>query len=365
MVGDPDQAIYASLGGVAKSGDEIREEFAIPDLADLPLSGNYRSTQRVIDYFCAFAQRDEPIISLADYADEIGTITFRDGTVEAGDIAGIVADLVSERLSAGCPEREIAVLAPQWFMVTRIARQLAALLPGVSFDAPGLSPFRGCQDNAWYGLARLILSSPSPAMHATRSRWARETLASLGVLEDVRARSRMVEPRGLLRIVNSIDLSGDDGLAVLARAFSGVCDAIGLDLGGHPALAEALTDLLDTARSRLADESYSFPNEIAAFRRAFGRGPGVVIGTCHSIKGEEFDTVVAFGLLQGYVPHWGEIFANRAAAAQSARRLLYVVASRAKRHLHLISEAGRTTRRRRPYETTEFLRRIEFTYDAI
>ena len=364
MVGDPDQAIYASLGGVAKSGHEIREEFGIPEMADLSLSGNYRSTQRVIDYFCGFAEREDPIVSLTAYAKESGTITFRNGTVDAGDIADVVANHVSERLPAGCSESEIAVLAPQWFMVTRIARQLAARLPGVNFDAPGLSPFRGCQDNPWYGLARLTLSSPSPSMHATRTRWAREALASLGALEDVRARCRAVEPRGLLRIVNSIDLSGNDGLAVLEHAFSRVCYAIGLDLRAHPTLSQALTDLLETARSRLADENYSFPNEIDAFRRAFGRGPGVVIGTCHSIKGEEFDTVVAFGLLQGYVPHWGEIFADRAAAAVSARRLLYVVASRAKRHLHLISETGRRTATRRPYEATELLRRVAFAYDA-
>jgi DNA helicase-2/ATP-dependent DNA helicase PcrA len=52
IVGDKNQAIYSSLGGIAKTVDEVRHEFGRPNLAHYELSGNYRSTPRIVD-FCA------------------------------------------------------------------------------------------------------------------------------------------------------------------------------------------------------------------------------------------------------------------------------------------------------------------------
>ncbi len=47
IVGDKNQAIYASLGGMAKTIQEVKDEFARPKLLHRELSGNYRSTQRI------------------------------------------------------------------------------------------------------------------------------------------------------------------------------------------------------------------------------------------------------------------------------------------------------------------------------
>ena len=63
---------------------------------------------------------------------------------------------------------------------------------------------------------------------------------------------------------------------------------------------------------------------------------GITISTNHGVKGAEFDTVIAFGLLDGYVPHFSE--SNK---EESAKRILYVIASRARKNLYLISEQGR------------------------
>ena len=77
------------------------------------------------------------------------------------------------------------------------------------------------------------------------------------------------------------------------------------------------------------------------------------------MKGAEFDVVIAFGLLQGIVPHFTE-----AASLDSASKLLYVVGSRARKHLHLISESGRPQGRYRNYVATEVLSNCVFDYDA-
>ena len=72
--------------------------------------------------------------------------------------------------------------------------------------------------------------------------------------------------------------------------------------------------------------------------------------TIHGVKGIEFDVVIAFGLLEGMVPHF-----NEPAGEVTANKLLYVVGSRARKHLHLISESGRPRGRRGSYSATEVL----------
>ena len=75
---------------------------------------------------------------------------------------------------------------------------------------------------------------------------------------------------------------------------------------------------------------------IDAFRKEKKKKKGITISTNHGVKGAEFDTVIAFGLLDGYVPHFSE--SNK---EESAKRILYVIASRARKNLYLISEQGR------------------------
>ena len=54
FVGDPNQAIYSTLGGVAKTVEQISELFGVA-FHKLLLSGCYRSTQRLIDFYAKYA----------------------------------------------------------------------------------------------------------------------------------------------------------------------------------------------------------------------------------------------------------------------------------------------------------------------
>ena len=90
---------------------------------------------------------------------------------------------------------------------------------------------------------------------------------------------------------------------------------------------------------------------------------GVIINTCVGVKGEEFETVIAYGLLYGYIPHWNEIFSGN--ATDASKKLMYVSCSRAKTNLHLISETGRTTRRGDALTITPELASKIFEYDGI
>ena len=92
---------------------------------------------------------------------------------------------------------------------------------------------------------------------------------------------------------------------------------------------------------------------------------GVVINTCVGVKGEEFETVISFGLLFGFVPHWNEIFDKTADHVDASKKLMYVICSRAKTYLHLISERGRTTRRGDELTITPELESNVFDYDEV
>ncbi|MDR3625698.1 MAG: ATP-dependent helicase [Ignavibacteriaceae bacterium] len=356
LVGDRDQAIYSSLGGIAKSFNEIKSEFGNRQLFQMELIGNYRSTQRIIDYYRNFQIDGTEIISLCNYSSENGIISFND-TIHMDELDEFIANIISTNLADGVQEKDICVIAPQWWLVIPMGRRLTRLLPDVNFDALGLSPLLRNQENIWFKLAKLFLVAPSPKMHSVRKRWANEYIhelesmqINLGILKDNKARN-------LLRKVNSISSDKINGLDYLEDCFLQFNDYIGISMVGNIKLSQQWEYFFDGSRERLANPQFEYAADILSFKKYFNHGKGVVVNSCHGIKGEEYTTVIAFGLLQGYLPNRNEIDPFRA-----AHNLLYVICSRAKKNLYLISERGRTIRGN-PGLTTELLEQLDYEYD--
>lgn len=107
---------------------------------------------------------------------------------------------------------------------------------------------------------------------------------------------------------------------------------------------------------RIVSENEGYAGSIGDFKKVFRYKKGVTVSTIHGVKGAEFDVVIAYGLLEGIVPHFNESDAN------SAHKLLYVIGSRARKHLHLISEQGRGNQRY-PKFATEILAQHQFNYN--
>lgn len=107
-----------------------------------------------------------------------------------------------------------------------------------------------------------------------------------------------------------------------------------------------------------------YEDNIDVFRGFFKESSGVVVNSCHGVKGEEYETVIAFGLLRGLVPNWDVIINSSTRAATDAEsKMMYVIASRAKKNLYLISENGRKTQSRNAYETSYLLGNYDYVYD--
>jgi superfamily I DNA/RNA helicase len=365
FVGDANQSIYESLGALTKTPTEIAAEFGLDSIGHRELKGNYRSTQRIIDLYRQLRPNVPQIESLTEYAQEAGLITFDDQTVEKQRLPEIVVKLIRSSIAAGVAAKDICVIAPRWEHVKPIARRLVAELPDVEFDAPGLSPLYSSRDNFWYKLARLALTEPAPSRTRTRLRWAKEVLSDLVAIGGLSIPDDIETPRRVLRTMNRISSSEMDGMAYLKDVFSESCAHVGIDVGACPALRGAQEAFFAKATAIIARFKGEIPTDVKSFRRFFSHPAGVVVNTCHGVKGEEFETVVAFGLLRGCVPHWAVIIhGSSETATDRESKLLYVICSRAKRRLHLIAESGRTTQKGNAYETSRLLNRVRFKYDA-
>jgi DNA helicase-2/ATP-dependent DNA helicase PcrA len=219
LVGDHDQCIYESLGAVTKSVAEISDEFDGIAILPLSLTGNYRSTQRIIDFYQLLRPANPRIESGIHYAAEPGLITFHNQTIERDHLPDLIADLIMQSVDRGVPPNEICVLAPHWVHIRALSRSLVARLPNVDFDAPGSSPLHSQRENFWFAVARLFLTTPMPSIYRTRLRWAGEVLRELSETYNVNLPAPVHTSRQLLRLVNSITSLRADGLEYLDESF--------------------------------------------------------------------------------------------------------------------------------------------------
>lgn len=364
LVGDTDQAIYASLGGVAKGIEEVRSEITNLPITPLTLTGNYRSNQKIINFYSHFQTQKIEIEAVGSNAKEEGVITLNN-TIHHSGIVDEIARLIKFNLAKGIPEDEICVLVPQWWLIISVSKKLRVVLPDVNFDASGLSPMSKNRDNIWYKLSRLFLTEPSAKIYSSRYRWATELIEDFRIQTGTEFNEKFSTERNLLRLINSINSSETEGVDYLNDCFDQFLGIVAIDYTKYPKLIESRKIYFDTINKRLGDTTIENPSDIQSFKNFYKEMTGVVINTCVGIKGEEFQAVIAYGLLKGYIPHWNDIFAGDANAVDASNKLMYVICSRAKTNLHLICETGRTTKNGHSLIMNPELNSRTFDYDVI
>lgn len=357
IVGDPNQEIFTSLGGYAIGVGELGALIAQP-VTVKPLSQNFRSSDRIIKYFMNFNTKSTIIESASVNKDYPSEVTFNDA-VSVDDLAAELSRLINHSVvDLGISPNEICVVAPWWVHLAPMTRTLVAKLPQYEFDGPGLVPFSRDQDNFWFKVAKIALTEASPNMYVRRLRWSSDIIADL---DHNGASVAWTGPRSLLRFSNSIAVEAQDGLDYLHDYFGQLMKLLGIDFRSVKSLQEQHEAFFASSQvriDRLVKEGAPFVSDVATFRRVFRHRTGITVSTVHGVKGGEFDTVIAYGLLDGVVPHFAD-----PDQLGSANKLLYVVASRARKNLHLIAERNRARRRNEHYDTTIPLRDLAFDYD--
>lgn len=360
IVGDANQAIYGGIGGKSLSLAELNNEFTGADIKNFTFSDNYRSTQRLVDYFSAF-RGVKGSVSKAKHKNDKGTIRFFNQNIDKKNLAKEIAELIKFELNNGTSENEICVIAPQWAPIRTMVIELIALLPDVRFDAPALSPFHGQQDNFWLTVAKLALTEPSGRLLSVRIKWANKVLNSLS---ENHHHTAELSPKKLLKIINSFKTQNFVGTEFLKECFEFMLDELKIDLVEDKILHDQFEIFFKKATSNINENNGQYENTVIALKNFFKESTGVVINSCHGVKGEEYKVVIAFGLLNGYVPNWSDIINQpREVSYDAESKMLYVIASRAKEKLYLFSEHGRRTQGGNPYETSSILNRYTYLYD--
>jgi superfamily I DNA/RNA helicase len=359
LVGDPDQAIYQGLGGKAKKLEELKKYFG-GNIVEKGLTGCFRSSQEMVDYYKNFQITDSFIKAVGKNASLHATICY-DNTISKDDLSTRVAEIISQTIASGVPAKEICVVAPLWYLVYPFARKLKKLLPDLAFDAPGLSLLRRNKESIMFKVARLYLTTGDVRLYPTRIRWANQVIDELSQIHNITGMQK-VTASNLLKIVNRSDSKEADGLAYLVEVIEAFFEILKIPVEQHTSLTALRESFFQGVKQRHTDDD--FPRDVLSMRSLFKQKNGVVINTCHGLKGEEFDTVIGFGLLHGYVPNWRDIDKyNPTKGINESKKLLYVIASRAKNKLFLFAEKGRTTQGGKPYMPNLNLAEVKWDYD--
>lgn len=365
LVGDPDQAIYGSLGGTPKSLYEIQQEIGNQDIEFKEIPGNYRSTQRIVDFFRNFQSTDVNIEALGRHANDDGFITL-DTTTNKDNLYKEFAKIITYNLEKGVKPSEICIIAPQWYFLTPLAQKLKSILPDIPFDAPGVSPLPTNRENFWWKLSRLFLSEITPKTSMRRFSWMSQLINDLNGYTNGSLGNEYTDCRRYLKIINSIKPIETVGILYLEEAFKAFFNKLEIDIIDYYVLMEQWNIFFDGIRTRYESTDFiDTPDNVQYFKNIFKPSTGIVINTCHGIKGEEFETVIAFGLLWGYIPHWNSIRNQPYYITESAsNKMLYVIGSRAKKNLHLFAEKGRKTKSGYVYQINQQLTQATFEYDG-
>ncbi|RQN34140.1 UvrD-helicase domain-containing protein [Paraburkholderia tropica] len=357
VVGDPNQAIYTSLGGYAIAHADF-EAIANVKFKPLALSKNYRSSRRVVDYFSNYNVHKTAIVAEGEDKDYIGVISYND-TVKMDDLEDELVRLIRHSIEdCGFAPGEICIVAPWWTHLASMTRKLVTRLPEYPFDGPGMVPFGRDYDNFWFKVSRLALTVAAPDLYVRRLRWANEVLRDMTAAGVTTAG---IDAKVLLRACNRIMLDDADGLVYLRKFFAELFVSLGINFTQFEALQKHYVAFFESSQARvdkLKKDGLECISDTEVFRRVFRTRTGITVSSIHGVKGAEFDAVIAYGLLEGMVPHFSD-----AEGEESAKKLMYVVASRAKKNLHLISERKRMSRKIE-YTPTVVLADYAYNYDV-
>lgn len=358
FVGDTDQAIYGGLGGVAKTCDELQKEFGVK-FQEKRLEGCYRTTQRIVDYYSNFQLQSAKIYAVSDIKDEKGCLVY-DNTISKSELFEKIAYIVKEELSRGIPDNEICIIAPQWWLLFPLSKKIKELLPNVKFDAPDITPIKYDPMNVFYLISKLLFTESGRKIYL-RKKIASEIIEILTEEYKIHL-SDKIDNYKVLKIINSISESDENGVVYLQKTINSFLIELGIDLNLESRLQKAYEDFILMVKDRVKNNQLS--TDVDTFKQCFKEKEGVVINTFHGVKGEEYTTVIAFGILNGYIPHWNTIIKKSHDYRESeSKKLLYVICSRAKKKLFLFSEQGHKTQNGKPYTPTDEIVAIDYKYD--
>lgn len=348
-VGDDSQSIYSFRG--ADFYNIMRFPKVFDDCRIIKLEENYRSTQPILSL-------TNNIIENASekYAKTLFTRIEGDerpllyGGGGEREEAGFIADTIQSLLSLGTPPQEIAVLFRSSFHSYKLEMELTSR--SLDYEKRGgLKLTESAHMKDMIAFLR-VLVNPRETISWNRILLQLERVGPATAQKISGTIAASTEPFTALAAYKPGN-SWKAGFALLVKLFARLLQkekSVGelyevvldyyqpiferiysddypkrqKDLDQLKALMEGYQDL-----QTFIDDTTLDPPEESSLDRSLDR---LVLSTIHSAKGLEFDAVFVLGLAEGRFPHASAVFGEQ---WEEERRLLYVAATRAKKHLYL------------------------------
>lgn len=247
IVGDPNQAIYESLGGYPMEVHEF-ESLSQKKMKPMELTDNYRSSKKIVDYFSNYNHFATEIIAVSKDRNYSSTVSY-DRQVKKDQLEAVIAKLIKYNVEIlNIPPSEVCIVAPQWVTLASMTRKLVSLLPEYEFDGPGMVPFARDIENFWYKLSKIALTTASPNMYIRRLRWAGDLLNDM---ESFGIAITEITKKSILRISNSIELSEKEGLVYLEKYFDAFFGCISIPFREYDPLFQHYVAFFESSKSRI------------------------------------------------------------------------------------------------------------------
>jgi len=327
FVGDSNQAIYSSLGSVYKSMENLKLEFGT-EFISKALVGCYRSDSQIIEYYKNFAVNDMEMVPRVEstYDAKIEHYHLNDEETYTK-----VTELINSCLQNGVKDSEICIMAPWWYLLVPISQKLRDLMPTVKFDAPEITPIKRNDDLPLYKLSKLICMKISHDNINYKRRISRDFKM---LFKDFYGITLNYTTDELLTIIEkrrptNSDSNGTEYLKqemeFILYTFLGITSEV---------IEKDLNIFITEIIERVNTQRFKLTNTIDSFTSMFSRKKGIVISTCHGVKGEEYDVVICLNVNEGKIPHFSSVN-NR----DEAKKLLFVMFSRARKEVHVFSKS--------------------------
>jgi len=328
FVGDPNQAIYTSLGGVVKDLTQLNalmhREFKVKSL-----TGCFRSAQRIIDFYSLFACAPEQIESkTSNYPTPIVKY-FTDISVDREKFGLFAKEHIDDFHNLGIDYSDMCVALPWNVHLMHLSSWFLRNAPHIPVDSPTVTPLKKMDDGIWNNLVRMLFVTFTYNNIFYYERMVRNSL------KEIERRFGADCTKKTDKLLDYyISCRFDDDLTatkiIETEANKIFSEIIGLSADIYK---PSVDFLLDATKEKLKRYATQLEDTVECFKQCYKSKNGVVFTTFHGCKGEEYRGVVVGGLNEGYVPH-----KTRVSYREDSMRLLYVVMSRAKEKLIISSK---------------------------
>lgn len=327
LVGDPFQSIFRFAG----ARPDLADRFAarIGARSDLALSGNFRSSTPIIAHAERLFERPVGMVAVGDDRDYDKEPTHHHGQ-RAFDV--ITEEFLPTLLDLGIPLGDAAILAPTWFTLFPLGRQLREF--GVPIVGPGARPYR--RSRMFAPLAEVMcgyLMEPRPTAITSIERTLFNTILDATgrahfEIFSYAGRSLVFRLIGVAKDLQARVAGGLAWLEAAADAFGEVLKEEGLFTDAEKtafvlSVAEMKTDMLNNR----VDVSNLGVDDLGIYASP---DAALKLSTLHNSKGHEYDAVAMIDLHENKIPSY---YSNSAEDYAEQKRLFYVGVTRAKRYL--------------------------------